>query len=273
MIQAKNISVKFGNKTILDNINFNLSPGKVMALVGANGAGKSTLLKAIAGDVPFSGNLLFKGKTISSISKNELAKEKAVMEQSTQVGFDFSVHEVTMMGRYPHFEQNPTNEDVEVVEHSLRKVGLNDKIQRTHTSLSGGEKQRNHFARTLSQVTTDCKRSKLFILDEPLNNLDIQYQYKLMQEIKSFVEKGNAAIVVLHDINMAAHFADEIVMLKEGEILAQGATNKVLNSRLLESCYDLKVVVDRHPINGKPMVFFDYLNTNQESINIQLTAV
>lgn len=273
MIEAKNIDVKIGTKTILDNISFELKPGKLLALVGANGAGKSTLLKAIAGDVLFSGDLMFKGQPVNSIPKNELAKEKAVMEQSTQVGFDFSVQEVTMMGRYPHFEQNPNNKDFEAVEKSLMKVGLQDKKQRIHTSLSGGEQQRNHFARSLAQVTSDCQRSKLFILDEPLNNLDVQYQYKLMQEVKSFVEEGNAAIVVLHDINMAANFADEIVMLKNGKILAHGSTKEVLNSDLLEACYDLKVVVDRHPINGKPMVFFDYLNTKLKSIEIQLTAV
>lgn len=266
MLEVKNISVKIGNTTVLEKVNFQLGKGKLLALVGPNGAGKSTLLKVLSGDLSYSGNVSIHNTAIKHFKPIELAQLKAVMSQKSTVNFDFLVKEVTMMGRYPHFNNTPSKEDEKVVSFCHQKVEISSFEDRVHTALSGGEQQRNHFSRTLAQLKSKSLLSKLMLLDEPLNNLDIKYQYRIMELVKEFVNEGNTAIIVLHDLNIAAEFADEILMMKNGKILKKGSVYEVFDPEILTQCYDLPSVVQPHPIKNHPMVFFNF-NGEENKIN------
>ncbi len=269
MLEVKNITVQLGKVKFINDLSFNLNSGKLLALVGPNGAGKSTLLKTLSGDIPYAGEVLLHQTNIKNYTATEMAQVKAVMTQKSNVNFDFLVKEITMMGRYPHFAHVPTTEDKTVVEQCHQTVGLSSYANRIHSSLSGGEQQRNHFSRALAQLASSALLPKLLLLDEPLNNLDIKYQFKLMELVKKFVEKGNAAIVVLHDLNIASNFADEMVVLKQGEIVTQGDVERVFTPSTLSQCYEMEAHVQPHPITQKPMVFF---NTDYELNTVKSTS-
>jgi iron complex transport system ATP-binding protein len=264
MLQVQNISVNVGSKSLLKNVSLEVHPGKLVALIGPNGAGKSTLLKSIAGDIPYKGEVALNGQLIKTISAQDKATFQAVMTQKSAVNFQFTVEEITLMGRYPHFDHQPTAKDWQVVHRQNELLALSEKENQIHYSLSGGEQQRNHFARILAQLESEYLGPKLMLLDEPLNNLDIEYQHKIMEITTEFVAKGNAALVVMHDINMAAAFADELVLLKNGEILTQGAVDEVLTSQNLRTCYNMNACVHQHPFLSHKVVYFQPLN--QESI-------
>ena len=259
MLALKDISVTIGRKKIVEAVSFSLEKGKLLALVGPNGAGKSTLLKAISGDLTFTGDIELHQQEITAFKKSELAQLKAVMAQKSSVNFDFLVKEITMMGRYPHFKNTPSKLDEEVVEQCHQQLELTDFSERMHTALSGGEQQRNHFCRSLAQLHSKCALPKLLLLDEPLNNLDIKYQYKLMQHVKSFVEQGNSAIIVVHDVNIAAEFADEVAMLKNGKLIEKGSVEEVFTASNLSFCYEIPAIVQQHPLKNHPLIFFNAL--------------
>ena len=256
MLEVKNISVTLNGNKLVDSLSFNVSPGKLVALVGPNGAGKSTLLKVLSGDLPYDGEVTMHQTNIKNFTAIEMAQIKAVMTQKSSVNFDFLVKEITMMGRYPHFAHVPSDTDEAIVNQCHQTVGLSNYSDRIHSSLSGGEQQRNHFSRALAQLESNCLLAKLLLLDEPLNNLDIKYQFKLMELVKDFVKKGNSTIVVLHDLNIAAAFADEMIFLKKGRIVQLGEVETVFTPENLSDCYDMEAVVQPHPIAHHPMVFF-----------------
>lgn len=266
MLQIQNISVKVGSKFLLKNVSLGVHPGKLVALIGPNGAGKSTLLKSIAGDIPYTGDVYLNGQLIKTISAQDKATFQAVMTQKSAVNFQFSVEEITLMGRYPHFDHQPSLKDWKVVRRQNELLALSEIENQIHYSLSGGEQQRNHFARILAQLDSEYLGTKLMLLDEPLNNLDIEFQHKIMEITKDFVAKGNAALVVMHDINMAAAFADELVLLKNGEILTTGAVDEVLNRQNLKTCYNMDACVHQHPFLPHKVVYFQPLKQELESI-------
>jgi iron complex transport system ATP-binding protein len=270
MLALKNISVSLGQKQIVDSVSFSLEKGKLLALVGPNGAGKSTLLKAISGDHAFSGEIMLHNQEIHEYKKVELARLKAVMAQKTSVNFDFLVKEITMMGRYPHFKNTPDKLDQDIVDQCHEQLELTNLSERLHTELSGGEQQRNHFSRSLAQLQSNAVLPKLLLLDEPLNNLDIKHQYKLMQHVKSFVEQGNSAIIVVHDVNIAAEFADDVAMLKEGKLIDKGSVTEVFSGSNLSYCYDIPALVQQHPVKNHPLIFFNAFEEKTITNNISL---
>jgi iron complex transport system ATP-binding protein len=273
MLKLKNISVSFGRTKIVDAVNFTLEKGKLLALVGPNGAGKSTLLKAISGDLTCSGEILLHNQNIAKFKKTELAQIKAVMAQKSSINFDFLVKEITMMGRYPHFKHAPTIADEEVVKSCHQQLELTDFEDRMHTALSGGEQQRNHFCRSLAQLHSKCALPKLLLLDEPLNNLDVKHQYKLMNHVKAFIAEGNSAIIVIHDVNIAAEFADEILMLKNGKTVDFGSVESVFTESNLSYCYEIPALVQKHPIKNHPLIFFNAEYEKKEKIEFNKTIV
>jgi iron complex transport system ATP-binding protein len=201
----------------------------------------------------------------------QLAQVKAVLGQKSNVQFDFTVEEVTLMGRYPHFQHRPCENDFSIVKKYHECLDLREYSQRSHTSLSGGEQQRNQFARVLAQLDSDVLLAKLLLLDEPLNNLDIKYQYQFMDFAKQFANKGNLVILVIHDLNIAAEYADKIVLLNEGKLYAQGTPEEVLTKSNLEACYDLPVFVSQHPYKSQPMVLFNLAAKEEIQNNQTLT--
>lgn len=258
MLEIRNISYRIGKKDILSEISFSAMPGTFTGILGPNGAGKSTLLKLVAGEFTLqNGNILLKQRSLSDFSIRELSLQRAVMTQSIHMSSHFKVHEVVMMGRYPHFNSVPHQKDILAARKSLAMVDLADMEHRLYVSLSGGEQQRVQFARVLAQMTSEnASGPKMLLLDEPLNNLDVKHQHLLMETARQFAQAGNIVIAVLHDINLAAYYTDELVLLSKGKKIAMGKPADVITSEILESCYQFPVTIGRHPFHGSPVVYF-----------------
>jgi iron complex transport system ATP-binding protein len=240
MIVTKNISFSIGkNQWLLKDISVTAHFGEFVVILGPNGAGKSTLLKILAGSlIPTKGRIEFMNKPFTDFTKEELAKRRAVLAQHYNVTSDFLVNEIVMMGRYPHFDGRPTLKDREIVKDALQLTGTMHLSDRNINSLSGGEQQRVHLARVLAQITNKTTNN-LLLLDEPVSSLDIQYQHTVLNIAKQKSKEGNAVIMVLHDLNLAAQYADRIIILKEGQKYADDIPLKALQSKLLTEVYNI----------------------------------
>ncbi len=249
MINVENISFTVGSHPILKAISLEAGRGEFIGILGPNGAGKSTLLKMMSGElVPTHGKVEWLSKNIEKWKVNELAKSRAVLNQKSHLSAPLKNHEVVMMGRYPHFKHQPQTSDYSIVDTALEKTGTSSIKNHSYMVCSGGEQQRLHVARVWSQLYGEPTVSpKLFLLDEPLNNLDINHQHNIMQLAKDFAEAGNVVIAVMHDINLAAMYMNRLVFLKNGELVADGKPNETVDSQLLQSIYDYPMVVMDHP--------------------------
>lgn len=246
MIQAKNITYKIGSKTILKDISANFEAGKINLILGPNGAGKSTLVKVICNQLkPQEGTVFYEGLNIRKTSVAELAKVRAVLSQNTELAFPLKVKEVVMMGRYPHFSVNPTTKDENAIQEAMRFFDVDEMADRDYLTLSGGEKQRVHFARVVSQIWYPSENGcRYLILDEPLTFLDVHYQFQFMHKLRELLKQKDLVIVgVVHDLNLAAKFADHLVLLNHGELLAAGSKEKVLNAENMKAAYRLEPVI------------------------------
>lgn len=259
MLCVQNISFSVETKKLLKDISFEVSNGEFVAILGPNGAGKSTLLKHISGQTPLQqGEVLWENQPVHQQKNAQLAKRRAVLTQQTQVAFDFSVESVVLMGRYPHFDSIPGKNDLEAVQSSLSMTEMSSYSERNIQTLSGGEQQRTHISRVLAQVfeKENTSESKLLLLDEPLNNLDIRHQHNILELSAEYAHKGNIVLSVLHDINLAAMYATKILLMKKGEVLAFGQPEEVLTEELLTRCYDFPAKVSQHPFHHIPQVHF-----------------
>ncbi len=246
MIQAKNITYKIGSKTILDDISVNFAPGKINLILGPNGAGKSTLVKVICNQLkPQEGTVFYEEKNIRNTSVAELAKVRAVLSQNTELAFPLKVKEVVMMGRYPHFSVNPTAKDEIAIEEAMQFFDVEAMADRDYLTLSGGEKQRVHFARVVSQIWYPSENgSRYLVLDEPLTFLDVHYQFQFMHKLRELLKQEDLVIVgVVHDLNLAAKFADHLVLLNHGQLLAAGTRTEVLTKENMKTAYRLEPVI------------------------------
>lgn len=273
MLEVRNISYGTAGKEILREISFVARPGKFLGILGPNGAGKSTLLKLLSRELKMQhGHVLFNGIGLNVFSITDMAKARAVMTQNISMSGHFNVHEVVMMGRYPYFKSVPQPADADAVQRALVMAGLQDFEHRTYHSLSGGEQQRVQFARVLAQMDSPQVKPKMLLLDEPLNNLDIKYQHQLLETAVDFSRKGNVVMAVLHDINLSALYADELLLLHRGKLKAMGSPHEVINEKILETCYDFPVRVTEHPYHPSPVVYFvnpakTNLNINENHLN------
>ncbi len=256
MLEALHISYKVPRRMLLDNVSLQVRPGKVTGILGPNGAGKSTLLSILSGErKPHSGQVLLHQKALSSWTAKELALQRAVLLQHTQLGLAFRVEEVVMMGRYPHIGRHESQKDHEAVKKAMETTGTAQLYGRDYLSLSGGEQQRVQLARTFAQLYHETdKLPKLLLLDEPLNNLDILHQHAILQVAREFAARGHAVLAVLHDLNLAARYTDELLVLKNGQTLAFGTPEQVLNEKLIHSAFGIEVSVITHPETGHPVV-------------------
>lgn len=255
MLQLSQIRFQVKTRTLLRNISLAAGPGELVAILGPNGAGKTTLLKSIANEIPYTGEVVFKGKEMNQWNDKELARHKAKFSQHNSQDIPLEAKEVVMMGRYPYFHNTPNRQDLEAVASSMRFTDTHGFRNRPYNQLSGGEKQRVHLARIFSQLHNP-EQHKMALLDEPLNNLDVHYQYKILNRLKSFVAGGNLAIVVMHDINLAAQFADTILLLKQGECVKYGQPREVLTADTIYSVYDFPCQLVTHPHSDTPMIVF-----------------
>ena len=245
-------------KRLLHKVCFSVEPGELVVLLGPNGAGKSTLLRLLAGDLPLQeGSIQWNGASLQGRDPRELAKSRSVLGQHNAVGLAFTVEEVVRMGRYPYYGNTPANSDLEAVDRAMHTALLDPLRARVLDTTSGGEQQRTHIARAFTQVDNTAPGTRLLLLDEPLNDLDIRHQHALMNAARAFAKEGHCVLAVLHDVNMAAQYADRILLMKSSRITAAGAPDEVLTASILTEAYGLNAQVMPHPCHSCPLVFFD----------------
>lgn len=245
MISIENLTYKIKGKTLVDQVSARFESGKMHLILGPNGAGKSTLIKLISGELkPNSGNIAFDGKNLQDIALLERAKHRAVLSQNLELSFPLTVREVVEMGRYPHFEGKPKQGDLQICEEAMNLFSIQELSQRNYLTLSGGEKQRVQFARVFAQVwNQEDGKPRLLLLDEPLTFLDIFYQYDLMNKVKEFMKSNPdlTVIGVVHDLAIAAKYADQIMLLKNSKIHDFGIPEKVMNPDNIYQVFQVKV--------------------------------
>lgn len=237
MYAAHGVTVEVAGRRIIDGVDLALAPGAVTVLVGPNGAGKSTLLKAMAGGRrPTAGRITLHGRDVAAMPPAELAGLRAVLSQSVTVGFAFRVDEIVRLGLPPGLPR--ARADV-LAGAALEQVGLSAFAGRDCTTLSGGEQQRVHLARTLVQLAAapDDGRARFLLLDEPTNGLDLAHQLLVVEVARAHAARGGGVLAVLHDLNLAALSADRIVALDAGRLVADGPPGDVITDRLLAETY------------------------------------
>lgn len=253
MISGEHITVARSGRKLLDNVGIDLRPGRFTVIIGPNGAGKSTLMKAVSGEMkPDTGFISYYGTSIGLCQPAELAKRRAVLPQATQLAFPFTALEIARMGAVAQGALNPT----EQARQALVKVGLRGFESRPYPSLSGGEQQRVQFARALAQVPqpiVDGVPRALF-LDEPTASLDLGHQISVLEIARDFASAGGIVLAILHDLNLAAEFADQLVVLNHGKIVAEGACAETVNDEIIASVYGIAGAVGRLPAEHIPYV-------------------
>ncbi|MBI35495.1 MAG: heme ABC transporter ATP-binding protein [Flavobacteriales bacterium] len=248
MVKTKNISFAVGKKNILKNVNSTFENGKVSAILGPNGAGKSTLVKCISGTItPNKGVIELDGKNIKNIGLENLALKRSYLNQQFNLSVGYTVKEIVSMGRFPHYKVYPSKIDDEIITSAMKLLDITSLSDRITNTLSGGELQRVHFARTLAQIWPNSKEEqegKILILDEPVNNLDPQFQHSILELAKRFAENHNVCvIIVLHDLNLVAQYSNYSIVMRQGEVITQGKTREVLTEKLLEEVYKVPISI------------------------------
>ncbi|OUJ74776.1 heme ABC transporter ATP-binding protein [Hymenobacter crusticola] len=253
MFNVQHLSYQVGRKSLLRDVSFAAWPGELLAVVGANGAGKSTLLRLLSGDLtPSWGELWFDNQLLANIPAAELARHRAVLTQQHTLSLAFKVRELVLMGRYPYFRGQPSAHDHAVVQQALATVGLSDLAERSYPTLSGGEQQRTQLARVLAQVWE--AEGGFLLLDEPLTGLDLNHQHHTLAVAKALVKRGFGVIAVLHDLNLAAQYADQVLLLRQGETVAYGPPAQVLTPDHIQHAFDISVELLAHPSLGFPLI-------------------
>jgi iron complex transport system ATP-binding protein len=252
ILELQNITAGYGGITALNNISCTIAPGKITGIIGPNGAGKTTLFRVITSTLrPRRGKIFFDGIDIHTIARMELAKQVAAMPQMLESSFPFSVEDFVAMGRFPHHSrfEGITALDKQVIEQALADTETTAFRERPMNELSGGERQRVMLAQALAQSP------KLLLLDEPTAHLDIGHQVQMLELIRSLNrEKGITIVTVLHDLTMSGEYCDDLLMLKDGAVHAQGTPAKVLTYQNIESVYNTVVVVKENPFSRKPYI-------------------
>ncbi len=243
MLEAQNISFSVGGRGLISDVSTTFEAGKLNIIIGPNGAGKSTLVKVFARLLrPQTGSVQYDGVDISTAAEADLAKRRAVLSQAVEVAFPLSVREVVMMGRYPHFGGRPAPVDEDIVDEVIELFEVGEFAQRNYLTLSGGERQRVNFARVLAQLWpnphVELAGSRFLFLDEPLTFLDIHHQIGFMKKVREFAASPDAVTVgVVHDLNLAARFADRILALSNGRNVAAGPPDEVLTTHLIKEVF------------------------------------
>ena len=238
MIKAKDLYFSYDkDKSFITKLNVEIEKGKITTILGPNGSGKSTLLSIFAGlNKPTSGEVSIKGKSIKSLKQKDLAKEIATVHQQNTVPSDITVKELVSYGRIPHkkYFQGNNESDDEIIEWALKRTGLENLKDKAVMGMSGGERQRAFIAMSLAQ------KSEILFLDEPTTYLDIYHQIEILELVKELNDEEDLTVVmVLHDINQAIKYSDNVIVMKAGEVIASGNANSVINMSLLNNVYNI----------------------------------
>ena len=263
---ASNVNLKIGQHQILSDVCLNVAAGKVMGVLGPNGAGKTSLLKMLSGQLASHHSVSWNNKTLTNYDPMSLARQIAVVNQINESVFALDLYQIVRMGLLPHKSllSRQTPDDDKSISDAISRVGLENKVQQSFNSLSGGEQQRGLIARALVQ------KAALIILDEPVNHLDIYYQHQVLKLLRSLAHKLNITVVMsLHDLNLAANYCDHLCLLDEGKMVAQGSPEHVLTSQRLEQVFKIPCQIRHDTNNAAFRVDFyppDELETDMTSI-------
>lgn len=254
MLEAREITVRYGEREALTGVSLLASPGEVIAIIGPNGAGKSTLMRALNGAIePASGEVLLDGKPLKIYSRRAVSRRIAVVAQEAELRFPVTVMEFVLGGRYAWSNTGTwgweTVEDVELARAALIETRMESFSGRLMNELSGGERQRAVLARALAT------QSSVLLLDEPTANLDLAHQAYMLALVRSRCDSRNvSAVVVTHDVNLASEFADSVLLIKNGKALASGSPREVLTEERLGELFEIEVLVDANPVSGAPRI-------------------
>ncbi len=264
-LRADCVSYATQGRTLLHKVALDLHAGEVLAVVGPNGAGKSTLCGVLTGDIaPTEGAVEVCGRPLKATKTTALARLRSMLIQNTHMRFPFTAREVTLMGRYPYLSRwrSPTETDFAIVEGAMQSTEVLHLAQRIYPTLSGGEQRRVSLARVLAQDTP------LILLDEPTTALDIGHQQLVMSLCRKLAYEGRAVLTVLHDLNLASAYADRIVVMLEGQVVAVGSPEEVIRSELLSAVFNQQVMVIPHPQTYKPVVLASFNSVQGEKAHI-----
>ena len=261
-LRADRVSYAVQDRTLVSKVEVDLGPGEMLAIVGPNGAGKSTLCALLAGDLaPMEGAVEVCGHAVRATKPAALARLRSMLSQHTPLRFPFTAREVALMGRHPHIPRwrSPTETDYALAEGAMQSTQVLHLADRLYPTLSGGEQRRVSLARVLAQDTP------VVLLDEPTAALDIGHQQLVMSLCRQLANDGRAVLAVLHDLNLAGAYADRIMVMSEGEVVAVGRPEEVLCPDLLSAVFNQQVMVMPHPQTDKPVVLASF---EEESMGI-----
>ena len=236
ILVANKVNFDVAGKSILTNVSLKVSSGKIVGVIGPNGAGKTSLLKILSGQLGSYANVSWKGKTLTDYDAISLAQQVAVVNQLNDSVLSLNLYQIVRMGLLPHKSllSKHTSEEEKSIQKAISQVGLEDKTQQTFSSLSGGEQQRGLIARALVQ------KAALIILDEPVNHLDIYYQHQILKLLQSLAKTLDITVVMsLHDLNLAANYCDQVCLLDQGKMVADGSPQQVFTSKRLQQVFKI----------------------------------
>ncbi|MFS8214032.1 ABC transporter ATP-binding protein [Paenibacillus polymyxa] len=241
MVEVKNVTKRYGNKNVVDQVSVTVPKGTITSFIGPNGAGKSTLLSMISRLTDSDeGEILIDGQAVSLTKSEELARKISILKQTNDVNIRLTVKELVSFGRFPYSKGRLNSEDRKMVEQSMAYMGLDDMKDKHIDLLSGGQRQRAFIAMILAQDT------EYILLDEPLNNLDMKHSVQIMKTLRGLVnDLGKTILVVLHDINFASCYSDYIVGMKDGRLLKQGTADEMIDSQVLKDLYDMDIPIQQ----------------------------
>lgn len=242
IIELKNLSIGYGNKSVLQDVNAKINKDEIVGIIGCNGAGKSTLLKTIRGLLPKqSGEILYFGRKLESFSEKELAREVAYLQQNVEVGFGYTGKDIVLAGRYPYMKwwKGESISDEELALKCMEYTGTKELAERPVNEVSGGQKQRILLAKVLAQQTP------ILFLDEPTTGLDMVYQEEIFRFSKALAKMGKTILMVVHELNLAAKYCSRIILLGEGTVIADGRPDNVFTEKILSKAYNAPVRVIR----------------------------
>ena len=236
MIEIRDVIKQYGNKKVVDTVSTTIRKGKITSFIGPNGAGKSTLLSMVSRLTnKKNGEIFIEGKEIGKWNNNELSKKISILKQSNYINIRLTIRELVSFGRFPHSQGKLGKEDIKYIDEAIGYMKLEDIQDKYLDQLSGGQQQRAYIAMVIAQNTD------YILLDEPLNNLDMKHSVEIMKILRNLVDDlGKTIAIVIHDINFASCYSDYIVALKDGKVVEEGRTEKIINKNVLENIYDLE---------------------------------
>lgn len=240
MVIVEEVTKKYGNKNVIEDVSVIIEKGKITSFIGPNGAGKSTLLSMISRLLPKDhGKIFIDNKEISQCKTEELAKKISILKQSNHLNVRLTIRDLVSFGRFPYSKGNLTKEDIKHVDQAIAYMELEDIQDRFLDELSGGQRQRAFIAMVIAQDT------EYVLLDEPLNNLDMKHSVQIMHVLRRLVDElGKTVVIVIHDINFASCYSDCIVALRDGKIVARGTTPEIINPKVLKEIYDMDIHIE-----------------------------